>query len=323
MKVLFLLRDPAPGLRRAAEELAEGLRDEGTIVETYFAEQWMPKQTGPKVDKIISPRLAELVKPYDLVHAWGYRTAWACGEALKTNKKWVFTAYQPPKTTHPDLIDRLSTCRYALCCSKMVGAKLLRAGVDGCKTIFPGVNLVDHPVDREAAREQMGWDPERSYVGIFDGPDVDHAMIDAAFERTKSRVGDAELVYFSENEPHPRETLFGAVDLLLFPQANKGFSMTLLDAMNHGTACIVHEFSGLSEVIEDRYSGLVYEDPEALGDVLASALQMSLRTDGMREQARERIRVEFARELYIQRVLRLYDKVMASGKSAALPEKSG
>jgi len=314
MKILFLLRDPAHGLNWAAEILAEGLRNEGNQVDMMYAEPWMPKQTGPKVDKVVSPKVVELVKPYQLVHAWGYRAAWACGEALKTNKKWVFTAYEPPKTTDPELIDRLSTCRYALCSSKMVGTKLLRAGVDGCKTVHPGLNHDVEPlIDQEEAKKLLGLDPDKQYIGVFDLPNVDWDELETAMKRTTARVPEAELLKITDDMKP--EVAYAAVEQLVFPQRKKGFSMRLLDAMRHGVACVVYEFSGLGEVIEDRYSGLTFEDPESLGDLLATGLQMPLRTEGIREQAKERIRIEFTPDIYTQRVLRLYDKVVGTSET--------
>ncbi|MCE9560258.1 MAG: hypothetical protein K8R88_15070, partial [Armatimonadetes bacterium] len=133
MKVLFLLRDPHPGLADHAKISAAALRVEGLSVDLVDCQNWMPTTTDPKLNKETAKRLNSEVNNFDLVHCFGYRTAYAMGEAFKGKKKWVFTAYDSPRTTHDYLIERLNFSRAGFCCSEFVKRPLGWAGVDFLK----------------------------------------------------------------------------------------------------------------------------------------------------------------------------------------------
>ena len=82
MTVLFLRRQALGGIATYSSALAAELAKHGVEVRIEDAEKWIPNETGPKPDDKVSPQLMKLAKDVQLVHAFGYRSAWASGAAF-------------------------------------------------------------------------------------------------------------------------------------------------------------------------------------------------------------------------------------------------
>ncbi|MEQ1935353.1 MAG: hypothetical protein ABL962_15950, partial [Fimbriimonadaceae bacterium] len=120
MRVLLLRRDPSNELRRWSDDLVSQLGGGGITAYAYECDLWLPRETHPSLNKESAKRLREIGKDYDLVHALGYRCAWACAETFGDAEVWAYSVYDFPKTRNPKLIDRLNMAQFGTCPSRWV-----------------------------------------------------------------------------------------------------------------------------------------------------------------------------------------------------------
>ena len=82
MRVLLLTRQEWGGMRTWAQTLERVLPQGGVQARHVDASAWMPAATGEPHDRRVTRDLRSLAADHDLVHAFGYRCAWACAEAF-------------------------------------------------------------------------------------------------------------------------------------------------------------------------------------------------------------------------------------------------
>ncbi len=164
IRVLFLRRQRIGGIATYTEVLRHSLKAEGIDVVIDDAESWIPNETGWKADRQVSKALHEAAKGFDVVHAFGYRSAWACSEAFYLKKPWLYTAYDMPKTTVGPLIDRLNASRVGICVSRAVKKPLEEAETLNLEVVVPGVYVPEFRLETQEARVKLGLDPESPVV---------------------------------------------------------------------------------------------------------------------------------------------------------------
>lgn len=313
MKVLLLRRQSFGGIATYSDHLLEGLREAGVAVRVEDVSDWIPNDTRGSFDKEVTKKLLPLAREYDLVHAFGYRAAWACAEALGKKLPWIYTAYDLPKTTHPELVARLDKARVGLAVSRAVKSALDEALVSGVKLLTPGIPRLPDPGNQEECKESLGIDPDWQVIlamGSIEGPEGLDVLADG-MEEIWRRIPYVQLCLASSDgrkdywENHVvladrpdrvsifgkvkgKEKLFGAADLVVVPARVAGFSMVALEAMSLGTPSLVRRAGGLSDLVDERFSGLCFEDDEDLSRVLASGLQATITLESMRNACRVR-----------------------------------
>ncbi len=139
MRVLFIRRQKVGGIATYSDALARELENHGIEVVIDDAEDWIPNETGFATDRRVTKLVKKAAQGFDLVHAWGYRPAWACSEAFYLRSPWIFTAYDIPKTTNSQLIDRLNAARTGLCVTRAVKLKLEAADTINLELVPPGL----------------------------------------------------------------------------------------------------------------------------------------------------------------------------------------
>jgi glycosyltransferase involved in cell wall biosynthesis len=76
--------------------------------------------------------------------------------------------------------------------------------------------------------------------------------------------------------------LYAAHDIFVFPSLVEGMPLTLLEAMATGLPVVTTNTSGMADIIEDEYNGLLVQPADA--DGLASAIERLCRSCGLRKQ---------------------------------------
>ncbi len=283
MRVLLLRRTSQGGMAALSDALPPALAEFGVEADVVDAEEWMPKATGRKVDPGVTKRLRALAKPYDLVHAFGYRTAWACGEAFGMRRPWLYTAYDLPKTTHPELIDRLLPARIGLCSSTAVLRALRAADATGLRVLVPGAPPAaagaktpsDHPRILAAGRfvAERGFDallgampqvwecePHATLTLVGDGP--------LASELGRQAEALGERVRFVPRY-EPLAARLADADLAVVPSRSAGFSLFAAEAMLAGVPVLMRDAGGLGEMVDEGITGWVFFTDDEMAGRLA------------------------------------------------------
>jgi glycosyltransferase involved in cell wall biosynthesis len=314
IRVLFLIRQPSPDLAIHVQTLAEALGDSDVEAVVDDVSGWMPSKTGWMTDRKVSRDLKRAAQGFDMVHAFGYRTAWACSEAFYVRFPWVYTAFDMPKTRHPHLIDRLNAARRGLCSSRAVRDSLREAEAMNLEVLSPCVP--DTPVlDRkESLKEGLGVPVDDSLIfwsgGVEpkDGLDI---LLRAAPEILPF-VPSARFVIAPWDQLTPdQEAMVKAApdrirviqepglwlrasDLAVVCRQGAGFSMIAAQAMMEGVPVLLRRDAGLAEMAGDGDSGFFYDEDSELGTKLRLLLEspMTLEAVGRGGQVRAQDRYD-------------------------------
>lgn len=262
IRVLFLTRQKIGGAASFAQSLVPGLDAAGIEVVIDVANDWIPENTGWRVDRQVSRQVRDAGKGFEFVLAWGYRAAWACSEAFYLKKPWGYVAYDTPKTTHDQLIGRLSAARAGICCSRATKRILDDADAVNLEVITPGVKVPAGLPTKEVAREQLGIAPDaRLIVGM--GRTINDSAIDVFDDilgQLKEEVPRLEGLFkpldghrkFSHAKAADDKTdpwiLLQAADIIFCPDRRAGFKMTVAMGMALGKPVVVRELSPLREI---------------------------------------------------------------------------
>ncbi|MCB0824841.1 MAG: glycosyltransferase family 4 protein [Armatimonadetes bacterium] len=266
---------------------------------------WIPNETGWSVDRKVSKRLKESIRGFDLVHAWGMRTAWACGEAFYLRFPWVYTAFDMPKTSNNQLVDRLNSARTGICCCSAARQFLDGAYTSHLKTIYPGLPPYLR-FDRETAREQLGFGPEEFLVLSLSS---DH-MDDVVHEITNQRADVSFAIFSDEETPgadkiESREQLplwIAASDLVIQSKPGLGIDLDCLLAMSSGVPVMAKDVGGLSEMGVANVSLEVYEDENDLTRHLLELIDAPVHREALglagRAKVEDRFNIQECAEKY-------------------------
>jgi glycosyltransferase involved in cell wall biosynthesis len=106
--------------------------------------------------------------------------------------------------------------------------------------------------------------------------------------------------------------LLAAIDLVVVPSANEGFSLVVIEAMAAGVAVVASSVGGPSEIIDDAVSGVLVPpgDAAALRASMSELLTNHARRLEIGHAGREVARSRFARERVIDRIEALYRQVI-------------
>lgn len=329
LRVLMLRRQVVGGMASLSSGLSVALEEFGVEAVLEDAEGVIPNETGWWVDRKVSKRVKDLAKGFDVVHAWGYRSAWACGEAFYLRKPWFYTAYDLPKTTQAALIDRLASARAGICSSRAVKKALEDGDAVHLEVVTPGVYVEGTLPSREDARGRLGIaEDARLVLGLG------RLVLERGFDALASA---AEV--FSEDVPRGQVVIAGdgpegrglpgpgrrvvtgrfskwdwicAADLVVVPSRRAGFSLVAAEAMWAGVPVLARETGGLPEMgVRDVSLELFEEDgdlPYCMTELMAGPVHLASLGSAGRARAADRFDLrECARrhaELYREAVSR-------------------
>ncbi len=319
-RVLALSRGPG-GAERWAQSLPPLLEPHG-IELVVDRVSWIPDATGWRHDRPASKRLKEALRGFDAAIGIGMRAAWACSEALYLRTPWAYFAYDVPRTTHGQLIDRLNAARLGVCSSRAVREALAEAEALHLSVCAPGAPEC-RPDD--GLRARLGLEPDCPLIYLGGEPERDSGgdLLEAALPEAWAQSPSAAAVIAPAAEPgwaevHRRgcppvrlpfglrdeEAAIAAADVVVEAGSRRGFSLTAARAMQSGRCVLMRRTGGLSEMAADGQSGFFFEDD--LGAKLASCLASEegrrSASAGARSRAEERFDPAAQARLLAQRL---------------------
>ena len=129
--------------------------------------------------------------------------------------------------------------------------------------------------------------PSPHLLLIGDGPER------LALERQVELLGLAGRVTFSGFQADP-VAFYQAMDLFVLPSRSEGLSISLLEAMSHGTPVAVTDVGANREVIDNGRCGLLLPDQEHAWPALLAQAMANPDRDAMTRTARQRVAEKYS-----------------------------
>lgn len=330
MRILFLRRQHYGELAEFTDEWASELRRLELHVDVEEAGGWIPNTLSAVIDRDCASKLRSLARDYDLVHAFGYRSAWVCADAFEDREAWIYTAYDMPRTTHSSLVSRLNMAQRGLVPSRAVRNALSGAGVNVVEVHSPGISR-DHLSSREPAalREQHFLPPDSKLVGMLLSETSETATPNdeglegllrawgPGFDGWNLVIGgdcprelpEGVLRTGTVNRP---EDFFAVCDVVVIPGFNLGFSRQALLAMALGKPVLARGTGALPEIIAEDVSGFLFYDEGVLRERLASVVEMELTRQVCGSAAKVRVEQLFDLDHSARRLKDIYLEISES-----------
>ena len=325
MRVLFLRRQRTGGLAALTNAYAEALDEFDVEAVIDDAESWIPNETGWSVDRQVSKAVKRAAQGFNMVHAFGYRAAWACSEAFYVRQPWIYTAYDQPKTTNGQLIDRLNAARRGVASSRAVLTELSEADTLGLEVISPGVRALPPAGDLLTERRRLGI-PEEAFVVLACGRAVAERGFDQLAEAIPAIRESREGVHFIFGlqgevgfETHGAQMIgtqpslhpwISAADLVVVPSRRQGFSMLAAEAMSLGRPVLMRRAGGLSEMAVDGLSAFYFEENDNLAEKILRIADAPLARESMGNAAKIRAEERFDIRESARRLKNLYEDLL-------------
>lgn len=313
------------------DALVAALDAEGIELVIDDADKWIPDKTGFAVDKGVTKAMNKAAQGFDCVHAWGLRAAWAASEAFYLRFPWVYTAYDEPKSTHSELVDRLNAARRGLCSSPFVKERLDAADTLNLEVAMPGVAPPEDlgETTRDAARKQLGIRDDAKLVvacGRFVA-DRGFEALTTAFEDVRRELPDATLLLSGAGpEPPPihqdgvdvRGPLASvwpalcAADLVVVPSTRAGFSLFGAEAMWAGTPVLYRNTGGLRDMAENGSTAFFFDLDVDLAPRIVEILESDLTRETVANAGNLRAHARYKLERYARETAQVYREAVGA-----------
>lgn len=136
--------------------------------------------------------------------------------------------------------------------------------------------------------------------------EMDAAMFQAEVAK---RGLEGMVVYHGRKYGKDKEAFLNAADIFVFPTFyhNECFPLVLLEAMEHGVACISTTEGGIPGIIDDGKTGFLVPKHDAVA--LADKIEMFIRDTDLRHKmgsaGREKFECEFTLEVFEKRIVEI------------------
>lgn len=337
MRVLLLRRQSFGGIKTHTDDLAASLTRFGIDAVAQDAESWIPNETSLEAGRKVTKQLKALGDGFDLVHAFGFRSAWACAEAWGGKEAWIYTAWDIPKTTHPLLMDKLLEAQRGVAVSRAVRDVIQSNGGGQLDVIYPGVREPATPVpDRDEAREALNIPPgakvvfgmgrlerERGFGVLLDSMEyiwernesahlvlVGQGSQEKELREQRWKMSRPEQIKMTGPTTRPFDTM-SVADLVVVPSTRAGFSMVGAQAMWMGLPVLFRDIGGLSEMAEGEISARYFVEDEELPRHIVESLSMPLSLDSIGNAARIRAENMFEMGYCAERIAQVYKDVLS------------
>lgn len=103
------------------------------------------------------------------------------------------------------------------------------------------------------------------------------------------------------------------MDIFVFPSEKEGLGLSLLEAMASGRACVASDVGGISDIVQDGKTGLLFPagDAGAMGErILRLAADATLR-ERLGEEGRRLVQERFSLDVMAEKMLAMYRSVIA------------
>ena len=230
-----------------------------------------------------------------------------------------------------------------VCVSPLIRKQLEAARADPERLhLIPNGHDGSQPMTREAARAELGLDPQARIVGWIGrlshekGPDrFVHIMGSLRSNARGVMIGDGPERVNVERDVAATDaplTLVGArpdaarlvtaFDVLAVTSRTEGLPMTVLNAMAAGVPVVATAVGALPEVLADGAGWLALPtDAEALAACVRSALQDPAEAERRAHRALERLRDTYSLDRWLDRIEALYDRLNPRSIAQPMVEK--
>ena len=279
----------------------------------------------------------------DIVHTHGYRADVLHGRVAR--KRGIPTVTTVHGFTGGDwknrLYERLQRRAHrrfdgVVAVSEPLKAELADAGVPSDRIYCIRNAWVRRPLlDRSAAREQLGLDANRIWVGFVGrlsrekgadifveavarlddarGAVIGTGSLRAALEARAEAADVAGRVRFIGMVPNAGRFM-KALDVFVLSSRTEGTPIALLEAMAAGVPVVATRVGGVPDVVSEAEAKLVEpERPTELAAAIGALLADRRSAQARARRARRKLRAEFSPEVWISR----YDRVYAQATAAA------
>jgi len=105
-----------------------------------------------------------------------------------------------------------------------------------------------------------------------------------------------------------------ASDVFCLPSRSEGFSNALIEAMGCGLPCVATRVGGNAEACAEGTSGYLVdsEDSDAMAEGILRLLRNPVLARQMGQAGRERVKTQFSMEAMMNRLMNLYDELLAA-----------
>jgi glycosyltransferase involved in cell wall biosynthesis len=106
-------------------------------------------------------------------------------------------------------------------------------------------------------------------------------------------------------------------DVFFLPSRSEGFSNALIEAMARGLPCVATRVGGNGEAVEEGHSGYLVEneDADSAADRIIALLRNPERAKEMGQAGRKIVEQKFTAEVMMERLVSLYDGLLAKGSN--------
>jgi teichuronic acid biosynthesis glycosyltransferase TuaC len=162
-----------------------------------------------------------------------------------------------------------------------------------------------HPVDRNAARREMGWDgAERIVLFAATRPYEPRKRFDlaqAAVRHAESEVGPIRLAVAENRPPESVPVMMNAADCLLLTSMSEGSPVVVKEALMCNLPVVATDVADVRDMLEGVSPSTVCgHDPAELGAALANVLKLGRRSNGRAQ------RQDLAQSTTVRRLLGVY-----------------
>jgi glycosyltransferase involved in cell wall biosynthesis len=150
--------------------------------------------------------------------------------------------------------------------------------------------------------------PEFRLLLVGEGP------LEQELRRRVAQNGLTDTVVFAgRRDDVPR--ILKAADLLILPSEAETAPLTVLEGMAAGLPVVATDVGGVAEAVERGVTGLLIEprDPRAIAEAVLSVGALPDRGAAMGDAARRAVRAQFSTEALVDRVTKLYERVLDGG----------
>lgn len=211
-------------------------------------------------------------------------------------------------------------------------------------TVHHGLDLDDHRSERDAARSELGIEPEQLLIGMV-GRLTHQKGFDLGLDaagRLAREIPSVRLVVTGDgplrSEIEGRINALGladrvrllgwrddaaklmaAFDILLVPSRWEGFGLVLLEAMSQETLVVATPVGAIGEIVIDGVTGWIATTPtsDALLERLRIAASDADRRTRMARASRERVLLAFSPERMVEQTLAFYQRLGITSESAS------
>jgi len=124
------------------------------------------------------------------------------------------------------------------------------------------------------------------------------------------------ITFVGHADPEIYKELYQRADIFVMPSLFENSPYTLLEAMSCGCACVVHRSSGLTEMVQDGTSGVLFDNasPQDLAENVIQLLADPELRARLGKNARTRILENYSLKVGTREVVNFYEAVIARSK---------